>query len=44
MDAGLINVKFMILYGFQMLIIKNVVLQKIIKAEKMSLHRYHYQK
>lgn len=44
MEVDLISIKFMILYGFQMLIIKNVVLQKIIKAEKMSLHRYHYQK
>lgn len=30
MEANLISIKFMILYGFQILIIKNVVLQKII--------------
>ncbi len=30
MEANLTSIKFMILYGFQMLIIKNVVLQKII--------------
>lgn len=30
MEADLISIKFMILYGFQMLIIKTVVLQKII--------------
>lgn len=30
MEADLISIKFMILYGFQVLIIENVVLQKII--------------
>ncbi|ENW03352.1 hypothetical protein F934_02608 [Acinetobacter beijerinckii ANC 3835] len=30
MNADLTNIKFMILYGFQMLIIKTVILQKII--------------
>jgi len=34
MEADLISIKFMILYGFQMLIIKNVVLQKLYKQKK----------